>query len=103
MLVLEKYFSEFVKLDNQDNVKPNERRLQSKTVIAPLVLTDTRKHITTDEELLTLKDTVVVHCLSEYRYRHVSMLIPEVNILVDKLLWNRKELSVNVPALSGFI
>ena len=101
MLVLEKYLSTF---ENKKCVATNkETYYKPRTVIAPLILTDTRKHITTDSELMTLKEVVVVHNLSEYRHRHVTMLIPEVNVLVDKLLWDRKELGLNVSALSGFI
>lgn len=88
MAILEKY--KYLNVPKGNKSQITSRSKEEHKIIAPLILEDNRVLITLEEKEL-LDTCVLVHNLSLYRRRPSTFLLPNIEVAMDILLWDREE------------
>lgn len=86
-----------------DFEKPKTERhintISKKPVVAPIKLDDDRINITSPQEMALMHTAILIHQVSDYRKKVNNTMLPNVSIITDELLWDRRELYV-LPLVS---
>lgn len=93
MSLLDKY--KYINTPNIKQQKEVKRSKEESKVVAPLILEDNRVLITLEEKEL-LDTCVLVHNLSLYRRRPSTFLLPNIDVSMDILLWDREEFKCSI-------